>query len=142
MHISSDPIQISSEIQKAHHAQAGALVIFSGEVRNHNEGKEVLYLTYESHESLANQMIAVIIAEAISKFQLHYASCIHRIGKVAISETAIVVITSASHREAAYLSNQYIVDRVKYEAPIWKKEYFSDGTQEWGRNSLKKYIPS
>jgi molybdopterin synthase catalytic subunit len=83
---------------------------------------------------MAEKMISSIIADARLKFKLHGAICVHRIGKVEVCESAVVVITTSSHREEAYAANRYIIDRVKHEAPIWKKEIFSDGTAEWGHN--------
>ena len=137
-HITDQPIDIAAGIAAAHDNRAGALVIFSGEVRNHNKGQGVDYLFYESKADLAELMIAQIIEDAKQKYELHYVSCVHRIGQVGLSECAILVITSASHREGSYEANRYIVDRVKYEAAIWKREHFSSGVVEWGANSEKK----
>jgi molybdopterin synthase catalytic subunit len=121
-------------LQQAHHPGAGAVVLFSGEVRDSNRGREVAYLEYESHVPLANKMIGGILREAREKWALHIAIAQHRVGKVAIGETAVVVITAAAHRSEAYAANRYIIDRIKHEAPIWKCEYFADGTHEWGNN--------
>lgn len=120
----------------AHHQKAGAVVLFSGEARNHNDGKSVQMLEYEANIELAESVMSEIINSAREKFGLHYAHCVHRIGKVDISESAVCVVTSASHRKEAYDGNKYIIDRVKAEAPIWKKEYFTDGNTAWGENKL------
>ncbi|MGB0840501.1 MAG: molybdenum cofactor biosynthesis protein MoaE [Chitinophagales bacterium] len=141
-HITTQIIDVLQLIQEAHHPKAGAIVLFSGEVRNHNLGKGVDYLEYESHETLANKVIADIVAEAHKKWELHGVVCQHRIGKVPISESAICVITLSSHRGAAYEANRYVVDRVKYEAPIWKREFFADGTEAWGHNSDGSETPN
>lgn len=132
--ISAEPIDLSKMILDAHHPKAGAVVFFSGEVRNHSAGREVLYLDYEAYDAMADKMIDGIIETAKTKFELHYARCVHRTGKVGVCETAIVVFTCSSHRAEAYAANRYIIDRVKHEAPIWKREYFADGTDEWGHN--------
>ena len=65
---------------------------------------------------------------------MHPAIAQHRTGKVAIGETAVVVITASAHRSEAYAANRYIIDRIKHEAPIWKCEYYKDGSHEWGNN--------
>lgn len=109
-------------------------MLFSGEVRNNNKGREVTHLEYEAYEPMAEKMIDEIIGEAISRFKLNQAVCIHRLGRVEISECAVVVITGAGHRKEAYDANRYIIDRVKNEVPIWKHEFFIDGTSEWGQN--------
>ena len=113
---------------------SGAVVLFSGEVRNNNKGREVTHLEYEAYEPMAKKMIGEIIEDAISRFKLNDAVCVHRLGRVEISECAVVVITGAGHRKEAYDANRYIIDRVKNEVPIWKHEFFTDGTSEWGQN--------
>lgn len=124
---------------------AGAVLQFVGVVRINTKTesgelnpKAVKALFYEAHEELAVSKINEIVQEAISKFNLRKAHCAHRVGELAVGEVAIVVTTAGGHREETYEANRYIVDRVKYEAPIWKKEIFEDGTTEWGKNSGKK----
>jgi len=132
--LTGEPIDLARAIGQCQDPKAGAVVLFSGEVRNHSHHKEVLYLEYEAYKTMAEKMIVEIVNEAKKEFKLHQAICIHRTGKVGIGESAVVVITASSHREQAYAANRYIIDRVKHEAPIWKKEYFADGTYEWGHN--------
>ena len=124
---------MAAMLQGAHHPGAGAVVLFSGEARNNSHGRTVTCLEYEAHESMANKMIAGILEEAKTKWDLKTVLACHRTGRVAIGETAVVVITAAAHRREAYAANQYIIDRIKSEAPIWKREYFEDGSTEWGR---------
>jgi molybdopterin synthase catalytic subunit len=132
--ISDQPIDLGALLTTAHHPKAGAVVLFSGEARNHNLGKEVDYLEYEAFIPMAEQMIGEIIEESCKKWTLDYAICQHRIGKVSICESAVCVITASAHRKEAYEANQYIIHRVKHEVPIWKKEYFKGGTFTWGNN--------
>ncbi len=131
--ISSDPIDFNL-IQNAFDDRAGALVLFSGNVRNHSAGREVTHLSYEAYDAMASRLIGEIVNEAIKKFELYQAICVHRVGEVGIGEAAVVVATASAHRKNAYDGNQYIIDRVKHEAPIWKKEFFEDGTSEWAHN--------
>jgi molybdopterin synthase catalytic subunit len=133
IHISALDISPADLLKEYHHPEAGAIVLFSGEVRT-DSNKEVLYLDYEVHASLAEKMIHEILLEASAKWNLKMALCIHRSGRVAVSEAAVVVITASRHRKEAYEANQYIINKVKHEAPIWKREYFTDGTNEWGHN--------
>lgn len=132
--ISSHPIDVADLLKAAHHPGAGAVVLFSGEVRDNNRGRAVAYLEYESHAPLAAKMILEILQAAREKWALQIAIARHRTGKVAIGETAVVVITASAHRSEAYAANRYIIDRIKHEAPIWKCEYFADGSHEWGNN--------
>ncbi|EOR95963.1 molybdopterin converting factor, subunit 2 [Arcticibacter svalbardensis MN12-7] len=133
-YITEEPIDLVGMLQETHHPAAGAIVLFSGEVRDHNGGKSVAYLEYESQISMASKMIALILEEAKSRWNLTIATAQHRIGKVKVCESAVVVLTASPHRTEAYASNRYIIDRIKHEVPIWKCEYFTDGTKEWGGN--------
>jgi len=133
-YISAEPLDMVALLKDAHHPGAGAVVLFSGEVRDHNSGREVAYLEYEAYAPLASKMIAEILQEAAGKWKLHIALAQHRVGKVAIGESAVIVITASAHRSEAYAANRYIIDRIKHEAPIWKCEHFTDGTHEWGNN--------
>lgn len=133
-HITSEPIDLAGLLAASHHPQAGAVVLFSGDVRINNLNKEVSYLEYEAQEVLASKLIASILEDARIKWKLNIALAQHRIGKVGISETAVVVITATPHRSEAYEANRHIIDRIKHEVPIWKCEYFADGTRLWGGN--------
>jgi molybdopterin synthase catalytic subunit len=132
--ISVEPLDLPALLATAHHPAAGAVVLFSGETRDTSHNKKVAYLEYEAHEAIATKMISEIIKEAIEKWNLTYAIAQHRVGKVAICESAVAVITCSPHRSEAYNANRYIIDKIKHEAPIWKCEHFTDGTKEWGGN--------
>ena len=134
MVISAAPLDIVAMLSSAHHPAAGAVVLFSGEVRDNNKGREVAYLEYEAYYPLATKMIHQILAEAKEKWGLQLAIARHRVGRLAIGEPAVIVITAAAHRREAYEANQHIIHRIKHEVPIWKCEYFSDGTHAWGNN--------
>jgi molybdopterin synthase catalytic subunit len=133
-YISSTPLDLAELLSQAHDRKAGAVVLFSGEVRDGNGGKKVENLEYEAHPSMASKMIEAILQEAISRWSLNVAIAQHRIGKVEVGESAVVVITSSAHRKEAYTANRFIIDKIKHEVPIWKCEYFTDGTKEWGGN--------
>lgn len=139
-HLSSHTIDIPTLLASAHHPKAGAVVLFSGETRDNSHGKEVLYLEYEAQESMAEIMIADILQQAMAKWNLSIAVAVHRTGKVAVSETAVVVITASAHRSEAYAANRFIIDKIKHEVPLWKCEYFKDGSKEWGGNCNCKAI--
>jgi molybdopterin synthase catalytic subunit len=128
------PIDLVGLLAAAHHPGAGAVVLFSGEVRDSNHGRAVVCLEYEAHVALAEKMIADILAEAKERWGLVAAVAQHRIGRVKIGESAVVVITASAHRGEAYAANRHIIDRIKHEAPIWKCEHYSDGTKAWGNN--------
>jgi len=132
--ITAEPIDWGRLVENAHHPKAGDVVIFSGEVRDHNQGKKVLCLEYEAYVPLAKKITRKILKEAEEKWDLYHAICVHRVGKVDISGCSVAVITSSAHRKEAYAANQFIIDKLKHEVPIWKREYYHDGTSEWGSN--------
>jgi len=133
--IVSTPIDLAAMLEQAHRPEAGGVVLFSGEVRNTHQGRAVAYLEYEAYAPMAAGMIQSIIAEAIERWGLAHAAAVHRIGKMNISECAVVVVTSHAHRRQAYEANQFIIDAIKRDVPIWKCEHFADGTHEWGANA-------
>jgi molybdopterin synthase catalytic subunit len=134
LYISAGPLDIAALLAAAHHPRAGALILFSGTVRSNSMGKEVDCLEYEAYIPLASKMIRQILEEALDKWSLELAIAQHRVGKLSVGESAVVVITAAAHRSEAYAANRFIIDKIKHEAPIWKCEYFADGTNEWGGN--------
>lgn len=132
--LTAEPIQLAELLATAHHPSAGAVVLFSGDVRIDNLGREVTHLEFEAHEKLAVKMLREILENARQRWHLNIAAAQHRLGKVGISECAVAVITASPHRKEAYEANRYIMDRIKHEVPIWKCEYFSDGSYQWGGN--------
>ena len=111
--------------------EAGGFCVFEGWVRNHNEGKIVVGLEYEAMEKLCTSEARKIFNEVKGKFEILKAVCYHRVGNLEVGEMAVWVGVSAKHREYAFKACRYIIDEVKIRLPIWKKEYYEDGTSEW-----------
>jgi molybdopterin synthase catalytic subunit len=109
----------------------GARSVFEGTVRDTNNGHDVKKLEYECYESLAIKEGNKILGEAIEKFGLIDAFCIHRIGTLEVGETAVIVVATSGHRDEAFKGCRYIIDEVKCRVPIWKKEHYQDGATEW-----------
>ncbi len=109
----------------------GALVVFEGWIRDHNEGQAVERLEYEVYQPLAVKEGSIIIAEAVEKFGISHAMCIHREGLLELSDIAVIVCVSSPHRGEAFDACRYIIDEVKSRLPIWKKEHYVSGISEW-----------
>jgi sulfur-carrier protein adenylyltransferase/sulfurtransferase len=109
----------------------GGYAAFEGWVRDHNEGRRVRRLEYEAFEPLAIKEGERIIAEAIARFGVQHAACVHRIGTLAIGEKAVWVGVTAHHRDEAFRACRYIIDEVKHRVPIWKKEHYESGDSGW-----------
>jgi molybdopterin synthase catalytic subunit len=110
---------------------AGGFVHFEGRVRDHNEGKRVTRLEYEAYAGLARREGECIVAEARSRFDLVHAHATHRLGALEIGERAVVVSVAAAHRDDAFGACRFIIDAIKGRVPIWKKEWYVDGTSAW-----------
>lgn len=110
---------------------SGALVTFEGWVRNHNEGKAVTALDYEAYEELAVKEGNRVLAEALSRFELNGAVCVHRVGALNIGDMAVWVGVTAAHRGEAFAACQFVIDEIKNRVPIWKREHYADGGREW-----------
>ena len=109
---------------------AGAVVVFTGDVRNHDSGKEVTSLTYEIHPS-ANDQIVLIAESVLKDSEVVKVALSHRYGELGIGETAFAVAVSAVHRDLAFQTCAALVDEIKANLPIWKHQVFSDGSDEW-----------
>jgi molybdopterin synthase catalytic subunit len=110
---------------------AGGYVSFEGWVRDHNEGREVNRLEYEAFQDLAIKEGDRIVSEALRRFAIKHALCVHRVGGLAIGEMAVWVGVSAAHRGEAFDACRFIIDEVKHRVPIWKKEYYRNGDSGW-----------
>ncbi|EKU51373.1 molybdopterin converting factor, subunit 2 [Acinetobacter sp. WC-323] len=111
--------------------ECGGIDIFIGTVRNHHEGKAVKALKYTSYTPVAEKMIREIEQQVKDKYQVSYVRVMHRIGYLEVSETAIIAIAYAAHRREAFQACEEAVERVKHEVPIWKEEFFMDGTSHY-----------
>ena len=109
----------------------GGYATFEGWVRDHNEGRAVRRLEYEAYAALAEREGERIVAEAIAKYGVQHAACIHRIGDLGLGEMAVWVGVSSRHRAEAFAACRYIIDEVKHRVPIWKKEHYVDGDSGW-----------
>ena len=108
--------------------RSGALVVFGGAVRNHHEGKAVTHLNYSAYEPLGEALIRQVEQETLAKFGVHHCRVVHRTGELGIGEMAIYAVVRATHRREAFAAAQYAVDAVKHRAPIWKEEFYADGS--------------
>ncbi|MDQ1410877.1 MAG: MoaE-MoaD fusion protein [Acidobacteriaceae bacterium] len=118
----------------------GAIVIFDGFVRDHSKNRRTLYLEYEAYEPMAMAKIQEISAHLHSQFPIHRVALVHRLGRLEIGETSVYVAVSSAHRAAAFDACRYAIDTLKCTVPIWKKEYFEDGSV-WAEGELPP-VPS
>jgi len=104
------------------------VVVFEGVVRNNSRGRKTLYLEYEAYEPMAVRKMEEIGAEVRRKFEIDHIGMMHRLGRLEIGETSVAIIVTSAHRGPAFGACQFAIDRLKQVVPIWKKEYFEDGS--------------
>lgn len=121
-----DPELVSAQVRRDAN---GAVVTFLGTTRLYSEGKKVVRLEYEAYESMARRKLAEICQEIRAEFGIEDIAIAHRIGPVDIGQISLVVAVASPHRKEAFLACHQIVDRLKETVPIWKKEFFEDGSR-------------
>lgn len=109
----------------------GAVVTFAGVARNHFGGRATAYLSYEAYAEMAGPVLQQIAEEARARWPIGRVAVHHRVGRLEIGETAVLVVVAAPHRQEAFQAAAYIMDRIKEIAPIWKREHWADGEAEW-----------
>ncbi len=128
---STEPLDPAAHRRALEDVTAGGYASFEGWVRDHNEGRRVHRLEYEAFEALAIKEGERIIAEALERFPIRRAACVHRVGDLGLGELAVWVGVSAAHRAEAFAACRYVIDEVKHRVPIWKKEHYEDGDSGW-----------
>jgi MoaE-MoaD fusion protein len=105
----------------------GAVVVFDGVVRNNTRGRQTLYLDYEAYEEMAAKQMRELAAEARTRFGVRHVTMIHRLGRLMVGETSVLIIVASAHRGLAYEASRWLIDTLKKTVPIWKRETFVDG---------------
>ncbi len=129
--LTHEPLRIEEAAAFAARPAAGGIDLFIGTTRGVTDGRRTLRLEYEAHEPMAADVLAALGEEALQRFGLEAVCLLHRTGVVAVGEASVVVGASAAHRAAAFEGCRFLIDRLKQQAPIWKKEYYADGAAEW-----------
>ncbi|WP_448570470.1 molybdenum cofactor biosynthesis protein MoaE [Trichothermofontia sp.] len=126
------PLSLSEVYELAVDPASGAVVVMSGTVRDHTDGKAVVSLEYQAYEPMALRVFAQIAADLRQQWPMVNRVVIyHRTGHLTIGETSVLVAVSCPHRAEAFAACQYAIDTLKHNAPIWKKEHWADGASTW-----------
>jgi molybdopterin synthase catalytic subunit len=129
--MTEQPIFLSEHEELVGHRAAGAIVGFVGMIRDHDEGRRVVRLEYSAHPSAAQVMADVVAEVARESSGVRAVAASHRIGALHIGEAALVAAVAADHRQAAFATCAQLVDTIKARLPVWKHQFFDDGTEEW-----------
>jgi|SRR5271166_1580874 len=122
-----DPIDTEGVLKRIKRAEDGAAVVFEGVVRNQTRGRTTLYLDYEAYEEMALEQMEELAERALKQFQVRDLALVHRLGRLEIGETSVLIVVASPHRAAAFDACRWLIDTLKRTVPIWKKEYFEDG---------------
>lgn len=128
--VSDEPLDLAAHEAAVSRPDAGAVVSFQGVVRDHDHGRSVLELDYESHPS-AEEVLLKVAAEVDAEQDVLAVAISHRVGRLKIGDVALVAAVATAHRGAAFAACGRLVDEAKARLPIWKRQVFTDGTDEW-----------
>lgn len=123
-----DPIDLPGVLSKLKRGDDGAALVFEGVVRNQTRGRQTLYLDYEAYEEMALQQMEGLAAEALQRFPIRDVALVHRLGRLEIGETSVLIAVVSAHRASAFDACRWLIDTLKRTVPIWKKEHFVDGS--------------
>jgi molybdopterin synthase catalytic subunit len=125
--LTREPIDTPSLIAATKRAEDGAVVVFDGIVRNHTRDRQTLHLDYEVYEEMALNQMQTLAAQAREEYGVRHVTIIHRLGRLQVGETSVLIIVASAHRAQAYEASRWLIDTLKKTVPIWKKETFVDG---------------
>lgn len=120
-------IDVQKISQSLRQSTDGACCVFEGVVRDNSRGRKTLFLDYEAYEAMALKEMDLLIQEAKQKFEIREAVIVHRLGRLEIGETSVLIVVASAHRAAAFDACRWLIDTLKKRVPIWKKEHFQDG---------------
>jgi molybdopterin converting factor subunit 1 len=120
-------IDLQGTLAELKRGEDGAALVFEGVVRNQTRGRRTLYLDYEAYEDMALAQMESLAKQALKQFQVRDVALVHRLGRIEIGETSVLIAVASAHRAAAFEACRWLIDTLKRTVPIWKKEYFEDG---------------
>jgi MoaE-MoaD fusion protein len=125
--ITREPIETQQILSSIKRGEDGAVIVFEGVVRSQTRGRRTLYLDYEAYEDMALKETETLAAKALQQFQVRDVAIVHRLGRLQIGETSVLIVVASAHRAAAFEACRWLIDTLKRTVPIWKKEHFEDG---------------
>lgn len=129
--LTTEPLNADNLVRLVQTPADGAVVTFAGVVRDNFGGRATAYLTYEAYGAMALAQLQQVAAEAQATHEIGRVAVHHRLGRLEIGETAVLVVVAAPHRQAAFAAAGAIMDRIKEAVPIWKREHWADGASDW-----------
>jgi len=125
--LTREPIETQRLAAAAKDGEDGAVVVFDGIVRNNSRGRRTLHLDYEAYEEMALRQMEELARDARRRFNVRHVAIVHRLGRLQIGETSVLIVVASAHRAQAYEASRWLIDTLKRTVPIWKRETFVDG---------------
>jgi molybdopterin synthase catalytic subunit len=125
--ITEESIDLNALLQETEDPSSGALVVFVGTVRDHNEGKPVEAVTYEAYKPLAEKALEELEQEVLEHFDVQRCRIQHRVGHLKLKEPSVAIVVRAAHRAEAFKAAEYAIDELKKRVPVWKEEHYTTG---------------
>ena len=129
--LTNEPIDVAALLKLVNSNQAGAVVLFLGTVREVTKGRRTSSLDYECYPEMAEKKLRELEAEACRRWPVTACAIVHRLGHMELGEASVAVAVSTPHRQDAFEAGKWLIDTLKEVVPIWKKELWADGTEEW-----------
>jgi molybdopterin synthase catalytic subunit len=138
--LTADPIELAPLVAKVESPERGAIACFLGVVRNHDGDRGVYRLQYSAYGPMAEAECARIVAEAESRWGVAVALR-HRTGRLEVGETAVAITAASAHRDEAFAACRWVIEEVKRRVPIWKQEFYADGSVAWVDPTAASAVP-
>lgn len=135
--ITREPIDPAALLEEVGAPEDGAVLLFLGIVRNHNDGRSVGGMRYDAYVSMAESVLARIVEEAGERWGTDRLTAVHRVGELSVGEPSVAIVVSTPHRAEAYEASRYVIEELKRRLPVWKEERYVDGEARW----LDGYVP-
>ena len=129
--LTESPIDVNGLLEKVGSTQAGAVVLFLGTTREFTNGRQTTTLDYEAYQPMASKKLEELESQARERWELVECGIVHRLGNVPLGEASVAIAVSSAHRAVAFDAGRWLIDTLKVEVPIWKREHWSDGSTEW-----------
>lgn len=129
--ITPDPVAPAELLDGVGADEDGAVVLFLGIVRDHNDGRSVTGMEYEAYEEMAREVLEAIAREARDRWNTDRIGVVHRTGRLEVGEVSVAIAVSTPHRAEAYDASRYVIEEIKARLPIWKREHYVDGERRW-----------
>jgi molybdopterin synthase catalytic subunit len=137
--LTENPIDTAALLDRVRHPNAGAVVLFLGTTREMTGDRQTVALDYEAYHEMAERKLAELENEARQKWPVIECMIVHRLGRVPLTEASVAIAVSTPHRSDAFAAGQWLIDSLKHDVPIWKREQWADGSQEWVHPGMTNY---